>query len=291
MVWAGSPMAGAAIAASIRRRRSSEIATEVRSHVTCQVTRRVANQVASRVSMQIRNDVMNHVASQVAGQVWVPVRQQIERHIERPVEGAGYGQHDAHVLAFYDALGQFGADVSELDGLTEISASCGWWWAFKDVCILTERHSRIERDERGRLHSAAGPAIVYPDGWSVYAWHGVGIAGAIIVRPETITVAQIQHEANVEVRRVLLERYGFDRYVTDSGALPIHADDTGTLYRCELDGDEPLAVVAVLNSTPEPDGSRKRYVLRVPPDMTEARQAVAWTFGQKADEYQPALET
>ncbi len=234
---------------------------------------------------------MTHVASQVARHVWLPVRHQIEQQIKRPVEGAGYGQHDAHWVAFYGALGQFGADVSQLDGLTEISASCGWWWPFKDVCILTERHSRLARDERGRLHAPAGPAIVYPDGWPVYAWHGVGVAGAIIVRPETITVAQIRHEANVEVRRVLLERYGFDRYVTDSGALPIHADDTGTLYRCELDGDEPLVVVSVLNRTPEADGSRKRYVLRVPPDMTDARQAIAWTFGRQADDYHPALET
>jgi hypothetical protein len=29
------------------------------------------------------------------------------------------------------------------------------------------------------------------------------------------------------------------------------------------------------------------YVLRVPPTMNSAREAVAWTFGMKAEEYQP----
>ena len=45
-----------------------------------------------------------------------------------------------------------------------------------------------------------------------------------------------------------------------------------------VDG-EPLTVVEVVNSTPEPDGSHRRYFLRVPPDTRTAREAVAWTFG------------
>jgi hypothetical protein len=233
---------------------------------------------------------MDHVERQVAGRVWGPVRQQIER-IERATAGAGYGQHDAHWLAFYDALGQVGVDVSPLDGLTEIAAACGWWWPFKDLCILTERHSRLELDPRGRLHAPAGPAVVYPDGWSVYAWHGVGVAAATILHPEMITIAQIKREANTHVRRVLIERYGFGRYIVDTGALPIHADQTGTLYRCDLDGDEPLVVVSVLNGTRQPDASRRQFVLRVPPHVTKAREAVAWTFDQAVDDYRPARET
>ena len=43
--------------------------------------------------------------------------------------------------------------------------------------------------------------------------------------------------------------------------------------------DEPLRVVEVVNSTPEPDGTYRRYLLRVPPTTRTAREAVAWTFG------------
>ncbi len=259
--------------------------------MTCDVTSRVSNLIAEQVSKHVRNDVMNHVATQVAARVWGPVRHQIEQQIGSPIEGAAYGQHDAHWIAFYDALGQCGVDVSPLDGLTGIAASCGWWWPFKDLCILTERPARIERDERGRLHAPSGPAVVYPDGWSVHAWHGVRVAEPIILNPETITLAQIQQETNADVRRVLLERYGFDRYIMDTGAMPIHADDMGTLYRCELNGDEPLVAVSVLNATPGADASRKRYLLRVPPHITQVREAVAWTFHHEAEEYQPAVET
>jgi hypothetical protein len=43
-------------------------------------------------------------------------------------------------------------------------------------------------------------------------------------------------------------------------------------------------LVEVENGTIEPDGSR-RYFLCVPPWMTTAREAVAWTFGLSVDEY------
>jgi hypothetical protein len=51
-------------------------------------------------------------------------------------------------------------------------------------------------------------------------------------------------------------------------------------------------MVRVDNSTPEPDGSRKPYWLRVPPTVQSAREAVAWTFGvEHPEQYQPLRET
>lgn len=57
----------------------------------------------------------------------------------------------------------------------------------------------------------------------------------------------------------------------------LHVDDFGTLWRIPLPGDEPLVMVEVVNSTPEPDGSWHTYWLRVPPTMATAKQAVLWT--------------
>lgn len=142
-----------------------------------------------------------------------------------------------------------------------------------------------------RLHCDTGPAIVWPDGWGLWVIHGVRVTQQIVEAPQTLTVKQIRDEENAEVRRVMLERFGFDRYLSASGAIPIHADACGTLYRCDLDGDEALTIVSVLNSTPEPDGSTKTYHIRVPPGMRTAREAVAWTFGLKASEYRPAMQT
>ncbi|HYM24953.1 MAG TPA: hypothetical protein VEU08_17170 [Vicinamibacterales bacterium] len=263
LLWLGSPMAGAigyAFLQELRRRLQSK-------------------------DQSVHQSVAAPVGASVWASVWASVR--------ASVGDCGYGQHDANWIGFLDAFRSFGLkeETERIDGLTQLTESCGWYWPFKGLCILTERHSELRRDERGRLHSENAAAVKYPDGWSIYAWHGVRVAEAVILRPETITVEQIHKEPNAEIRRVLLERYSFDRYIADSGAQPIHTDETGTLYRCELVDDEPLVVVRVKNATPEPTGEFKNYVLRVPPDVRTARAAVAWTFNQKPRSYKPVQET
>jgi len=50
-------------------------------------------------------------------------------------------------------------------------------------------------------------------------------------------------------------------------------------------------MVQCLNSTPEPDGERRSYYLRVPPTVRTVHEAVAWTFGMAADRYEPEIES
>ena len=57
------------------------------------------------------------------------------------------------------------------------------------------------------------------------------------------------------------------------------------------DDGSVLAYVGVTNSTAEPDGTFKRYFLRVPPHLKTARAAVAWTFQKEESDYAPAVET
>ncbi len=149
----------------------------------------------------------------------------------------------------------------------------------------------VKVDERNRLHSASGPAFVWLNDIRDYYWHGIYVEPYVVENPECITVAEILVEPNVEVRRVKIERFGQARYLMDSGAQEVHRDDYGTLYRKQIPGDEPLMMVKVVNTTPEPDGGFKDYFLRVPPTMRTAREAVAWTFGKAPDNYDPDQET
>jgi hypothetical protein len=181
--------------------------------------------------------------------------------------------------------------IKRLAPLMDLGRVCGWWWPFAGAIILTEKPCKLSRDARNRLHCEAGAAIEYPDGWGVYAWHGLRVPADIILAPEKITTARIEDERNTELRRVMVERYGAARYIEDSGAKEAHRDDYGVLYRKPQPDDEELVMVKVRNSTPEPDGSVKDYWLRVPPEMRTARQAVAWTFGFEASDYAPAVQT
>lgn len=195
------------------------------------------------------------------------------------------GQHDAPWLA------AFPADDGPLDALTAVCRNAGWWWPYARVAVLSEQPVALHRDEAGRLDHGDGPALAYPDGFALHAWRGMPVPAEFLAGLATLTPEPIRAEENAELRRVMLEYYGYDRYLTDSGARPLHQDETGTLWRIDLVDDEPVVMVEVLNSTPEPDGTRRTYWLRVPPSTRTARAGVAWTFGLEAEAYAPAAET
>jgi hypothetical protein len=101
-------------------------------------------------------------------------------------------------------------------------------------------------------------------------------------------------EPNLENRRLMLERFGWEQFLSQIGAESCSWDDEyGVLYRTNISDQDgnPIKIVCVTNSSPEPDGTFKDYYLFVPPQVTSARQAVAWTFGLKTSEYKPLQES
>jgi hypothetical protein len=197
------------------------------------------------------------------------------------------GQHDAPWLALFDAVGR----LDTLAGLAETARTAGWWWPYERLAIICERPAELHRDEPGRLHRGDGPALRYPDGFALHAWRGMPIPPGFTATLAGLDVERIDAEENAELRRVMMEVFGYDRYLAESGAKPLHRDETGVLWRIDYSDDEPVTMVEVVNSTPEPDGTHRTYFLRVPPRTRTAREGVAWTFGVSAEEYQPVRQT
>ncbi|MER8183711.1 DUF6745 domain-containing protein [Kitasatospora sp. NPDC094015] len=197
------------------------------------------------------------------------------------------GPQDAPWLAAFDAAG----DLGPLAPLAEVAGGAGWWWPYEGVVLLSERPLALHRDEAGRLDRADGPALAYPDGFELHAWRGMPVPAEFLGGLSAVTPERIRAEENAELRRVLLEHYGYERYLADSGAEPLHRDETGVLWRIQLPDDEPVVMVEVVNSTAEPDGTFRTYWLRVPPATRTARAGVAWTFGVSAQDYRPQRET
>ncbi|WP_246249452.1 DUF6745 domain-containing protein [Actinomadura litoris] len=198
------------------------------------------------------------------------------------------GQHDAPWLALFESLGRLGGPLA---GLAEVARSAGWWWPYEGLVILSERPSDLYRDEPGRLHRGDGPALAYPDGFALHAWRGMPIPPDFVASLTDLTASRISSEENAELRRVMLEIFGYDRYLAETGARPLHRDETGVLWSIDLPGDEPVVMVEVVNSTPEPDGTHRTYYLRVPPTTRTARAGVAWTFGVDEADYAPQKQT
>jgi hypothetical protein len=122
-------------------------------------------------------------------------------------------------------------------------------------------------------------------------WRGVPIDARIAFLPETITREEVLAEGNAEKRRVLLERMGYERFLTEARAETLDTDrDPGgerRLLRVPLKDDEPLVCVSVFCPS-----TGRQYIIRVPPTMTTCHQAVAWVAGfDDPALYKPLAET
>ena len=59
-------------------------------------------------------------------------------------------------------------------------------------------------------------------------WQGVRVEERIVLRPETISVDEVLAEQNAERRRVLLDRFGYPRFMKETRASLLDEDrDSG----------------------------------------------------------------
>jgi hypothetical protein len=252
------------------------------------------------------------VGAQVGDQIGEIGRAACDGYNNCGIDGLWYSGFASWVSFFRDVC-EWEDPVLEKFEITEtLVKSCGWTWWHRNVLAISDRPRAINRDERGRLHSITGPAMLYPDGWAIHAVHGVRVPAWIIEQPKEITVEKIDSEQNAEVRRVMLDRFGVERYVRESGAKIIDECPTdhaiiglrsAKLYRKELDGDEPVIMLDMLNSTPESDGTTKHYMIRVQPDayggVKDCLAAMASTYRfpdgsllfKRPEDYCPAQES
>ena len=198
--------------------------------------------------------------------------------------GGNHWAQDVSWLSFFDHVAGLALPIYQQWRHYELAAIHGSWrWVHQDFCIVSDRPSILLVDDRNRPHCADGPSHQWRDGWSLYFWHGVKVPETVIMSPQSITTTMIDDEPNQEVRRVMIERYGYDKYAGASAV--VHEDRFGKLRKRRNKAGDDIAVVEVLNSTPEPDGSTKTYFLAVPPECKTALEAVAWTFDMRPSEY------
>jgi hypothetical protein len=298
IVWAGSPREGAASAARLTAEGTAgrSVRDAVRTRPWAAARERVHDRLgptgwAERwaltgaqlwdTTVMLTERIRAGIVEALAG---VPGGEQAVRLV---LLDAVLGQHDAAWLAAFD--GQDGGEA--LDGIAAVARAAGWWWPYEKTAVVAERPVELHRDEAGRLDRGDGPALAFPDGFALHAWRGMPVPAEFLSGLARLTPRRIREEENAELRRVMLEHYGYDRYLEESGAEPMQRDEAGVLWRIELEGDEPLVMVEVVNSTPEPDGTHRTYWLRVPPRTRTAREGVAWTFGLEEADYAPERET
>jgi hypothetical protein len=162
-----------------------------------------------------------------------------------------------------------------------------------------------------RLH-CEDYAALESDIENVYFWNGVMVPAFVVVRPDWITAAMIRKEDNQEVRRVMIERMGWERFCEQAEmrvlssdslkaqfpALPVSdlvADGERLVshYRSGKETaellessefrdfeDRPLRFVRVTDPS-----TGRRYIIRVAHDCPTPYAGIAASFGINEADY------
>ena len=139
-----------------------------------------------------------------------------------------FGSHELSWSTYYLFCGTLREGIYSLEDARklqlwqDIGESCGWWWPFTKAIVVFERPTICRLNENRVLHSDDSPAMQFADGTTVWAINGTRLPTAsgeqIVMRPDTMTTDQILREPNEEVRRIMMERFGWVRFLRDTNA-------------------------------------------------------------------------
>jgi hypothetical protein len=230
----------------------------------------------------------------------------------------------ASYLSFFRHVAELPLDYSAWNHWEMLAEHSGPRIMHSDFCIISDRPARLLVDSENRPHCQDGPFCQWRDGSALYAVHGVFTPAWIIERPDLVTAQKIDEEPNAEIRRVMVDQMGVERFLREGNARKLHTDPCGVLWTRPVKDDEPLMSIELLNSTPETDGQMTRdeallrfdkrtpvahdgmmiplcqapeslrfksYFLRVDPKVRTAKEAVAWTFDMKPQDYNLAFQS
>ena len=280
---------------------------KLRSETDEKLWDRFGRPLVDYISIKILSDVygtaVEHVHPRIVNRIcaqgpdlirWCEPRDDLYRYVgpnERGLDPLGHLDNLNNWLAFacYETFSPYLLNMSRIAGIAELWKEAGGWCPYREAVFFVERPCRTCFDDQDQLHSSDGMALAYPDGSGLYMWHGVTVPKEVILCPDALMPFDILHERNVEVRRIMIERYGVDHLLAKTHPQCLDVDQGGqrALYQLRLSHDEPIVAVKVRCPS-----TNQVYFLRVPPAIRTCRAAVAWTFGfERADEYQPMIET
>lgn len=207
------------------------------------------------------------------------------------------GQFENCWYAYYRAYEMLKEDVEKLSGVAGILLNTGWWWTLDQAFVVSQKVKEVSIDENDNFHAVGKAAVQFRDGLEICFVNHINIPRKFVIDPSTIQVEDIIKNTNQEVRRVLLDLYGWDNFLEKNKKckkLDQAVDSVGgsmELYEIDLGNNDRYRMLRVTNSSPEPDGSFKKYVLHVGPEINTCKDGLGWIHGMNPGEYQPLMET
>ena len=214
----------------------------------------------------------SQVRSQVESQVWSQVGSQVGSFIWPYMSGSFWSSW----CSYFDFMQWLVAKLSDWSVVRE-STEFGLIYPLEYLVVVSEKPSTLKlRDQL--LHCDDGPSWLYADGTAGWSIGGVQVDEQVVMRPETQNIAQISGEQNAEIKRIRIERFGWQRYLVDIGAKPVHSrrnDVEGTRESLMKTEDGMACLVCACPST------GKVFALEVDPEIETCEQAQSYLHPKK----------
>lgn len=199
-----------------------------------------------------------------------------------------FGSHDAAYLGLYNYFLEVLKieSCNKLIPLMDLSKEVGWFFPYKDVCVISEKPIKINL-KNGRIHCEDDPSILYKDGFSVYGLNGIIVTKEIVETPhDKLDAKLILNEKNVEVRREIIRKIGMERICKDldTKILDKKTYDIGGYYELISINIGDDRIRPYLRMTNQSTGSI--HIEGVPPEIKTVDNALAWRTYQNG-KYQP----
>lgn len=107
-----------------------------------------------------------------------------------------------------------------------------------------------------------------------------------LLRNRELTAKDLFTINNMEIRRACLDLFGYERFLSQAEHKVIEGGDYELIRIDWHKQEEPICLVKVRCPS-----MGVFYTLRVPPHMKNVKEALAWTFSLKREEYSPQQET
>ena len=154
----------------------------------------------------------------------------------------------------------------------ELLENCGWIFPFEKVCLICDRPLHLRFDTENRLHAEGESAIGFADGYSLYFHHGVKLPEQYgKVHPDLWQPQWLLSEENAELRRLLIQRIGYDRICQQLQAVELDSWQEYTLLKIDNADVEPIYLLKMTCPS-----TGHIHALRVPPNVESAQEAIRW---------------
>jgi hypothetical protein len=191
--------------------------------------------------------------------------------------GNAWAPYDCYFTAFRDVLGLRLSQYEKYHFWEEAALYGGFRVMLPKRCIVSDFPDILRVDSQWRPHCDSGPSHRWSDGWSLWYLHGIAVDEQIVLRPETQTIQQMDNEKNADVQAIRIERYGWPRYLRETGATCLDErrnDIDGTREALFQDRRGRLRLVVTCPTA-------RVFAPSVPAGIASCEQAQNWLAGEK----------